>query len=226
MIVHNVQQGSDAWKQLRLGKVTASRVADIMAKTKTGWGASRANYLSELVTERLTNQPYEQFTNAAMAWGTEQEPNARSLYALVKDVDVETVGIVQHPDIDEFLASPDGLVGDDGLIEIKCPNTSTALDYLMTETIPQKYILQMTAQLMCSGRSWCDFVSYDPRLPSEMQLFVKRFHRPDDKVLSEYLDLIKVFLVEVDTAVSELRSKYTKKEQPNNDNGRTGQRAA
>lgn len=223
MIIHDVQQGSDAWKQLRLGKVTASRMADLMAKTKTGWGQSRANYLADLVTERLTGQPTEGYTNAAMAWGTEQEPHARSLYSLTYDVDVQTIGIVQHKEISDFLASPDGLVCE-GLIEIKSPQSNTHIEYLLEQKVPQKYVLQMQSQMACTGRPWCDFVSFDPRMPSEMQLFVKRIER-DDKLIKEIEDLVKTFITELDETVLRLRQLY----KPGaNDNGkfRTNLRSA
>lgn len=217
MIIHNVQQGSDEWRQLRCGKVTASRVADLMAKTKTGWGQSRSNYLSDLVTERLTGQPTEGYTNAAMAWGTEQEPHARSLYSLTYDVDVQTIGIVQHKEIADFLASPDGLVGE-GLLEIKAPQSNTHIEYLLEQKVPQKYILQMQSQMACTGRPWCDFVSFDPRMPSEMQLFVKRIER-DDKLISEIEDLVQVFITELDETVLRLRDLY---KQGANQNGQSG----
>jgi putative phage-type endonuclease len=201
-------QGSDEWKQLRLGKVTASRVADVIAKTKTGWGASRANYAAELIAERLTGVAAEGFTNAAMQWGIDQEPAARVAYEFMHDATVEQVAFVVHPRIPDAGASPDGLVGESGLVEIKCPNTSTHIDTLINQTIPAKYITQMQWQMACTGRQWCDFVSYDPRMPESMQLFVHRVPR-DDALIAEMETAVAVFLeTEVFAKVGTLRRIY------------------
>src|ERR1700761_2059873 len=132
-------QGSDAWKQLRLGKVTASRVADVIARTKTGYGASRANYMAQLITERLTGLPTEGYMNAAMQHGTDTEPEARDAYAFYTSNSVEQIAFVPHPKIDQAGCSPDGLVGSDGLLEIKCPQSATHLETLLGQAIPGKY---------------------------------------------------------------------------------------
>lgn len=203
-----MQQGSDEWLAARCGRVTASRMADVMAKTRSGYGASRANYLAELVAERLTGQPAARFTNDAMRWGTDQEPNARAAYAFAYGVEVEETGLVMHPTIADFGASPDGLIGDDGLIEIKCPNTATHIDTLLTGAVPQKYVLQMQTQMACTGRQWCDFVSYDPRMPAEMQSWVKRVHRDDDLITEIEAETIK-FLDELSATIAALRGKYS-----------------
>ena len=201
-------QGSDEWKALRCGKVTASRVADVIAKTKTGWGASRFNYAAELIAERLTGVAAEGFTNAAMQWGTDQEPSARMAYEFMQDVTVEQIAFVAHPYIADAGASPDGLVGESGLVEIKCPNTATHIDTLIKQEIPARYITQMMWQMACTGRKWCDFVSYDPRLPESMQLFVKRIER-DDKLIAELENEVSIFLdTEVSTKVGALRQLY------------------
>ncbi len=201
-------QGSDEWKALRCGKVTASRVADVIAKTKSGWGASRFNYAAELIAERLTGVAAEAFTNAAMQWGTDQEPSARMAYEFMQDVTVEQIAFVAHPSIADAGASPDGLVGESGLVEIKCPNTATHIDTLIKQEIPAKYITQMMWQMACTGRKWCDFVSYDPRLPESMQLFVKRIER-DDKLIAELESEVIVFLdTEVSNKVGALRQLY------------------
>lgn len=201
-------QGSDEWKALRCGKVTASRVADVIAKTKSGWGASRFNYAAELIAERLTGVAAEGFTNAAMQWGTDQEPSARMAYEFMQDVTVEKIAFVAHPSIADAGASPDGLVGESGLVEIKCPNTATHIDTLIKQEIPAKYITQMMWQMACTGRKWCDFVSYDPRLPESMQLFVKRIER-DDKLIAELESEVAIFLdTEVSTKVGALRQLY------------------
>lgn len=204
-------QGSDEWKALRLGKVTASRVADVIAKTKTGYSASRANYMAQLIAERLTDTVAEAYTNAAMQHGTETEPEARSAYEFYQGVTVEQVAFVPHPKIDQAGCSPDGLVGDDGLVEIKCPNTATHLETLLGQAVPSKYETQMQFQMACTGRKWCDFVSYDPRMPENMRLFIKRVNR-DDKTIAAIEGEIASFLLEMAVKLSELNSLYGEKE--------------
>lgn len=200
-------QGSPEWFALRVGKVTASRVADVIAKTKTGWGASRANYMAELIAERLTGEPAEKYTNAAMAWGTEKEPDARAAYEFFRDAHVVEVAFIDHPVIGMTGASPDGFVGDHGLVEIKCPNTATHLDTLLSQSIPGKYVTQMLWQMEVSGRAWCDFVSYDPRLPETMSLFVKRVER-DDNLIDEMRSLVIEFLDEIEQKITALNRMY------------------
>lgn len=203
----DVIQGSAEWHAIRLGKVTASRVADVIAKTKSGPAASRKNYLTELALERLTGQRSEGFTNAAMQWGIETEPQARIAYEFHRDVDVSEVAFIPHPTIADTGASPDGLVGEDGLVEIKCPLPSTHMETLDSGAVPPKYITQMMWQMACTGRQWCDFVSFDPRFPAHMQFFCERVKRDDDmiKVLeAEVTD----FLRELWDTVDRLKSKY------------------
>ncbi|WP_421565606.1 lambda exonuclease family protein [Ochrobactrum sp. EDr1-4] len=200
-------QGSPEWFAARLGRVTASRVADVIAKTKTGYGASRKNYLAELVLERLTGKAEEGFTSSAMQWGTDNEPDARSEYQFEKNTKVVQVGFVDHPHIAMTGASPDGLVGDDGLLEIKCPNSATHLDTLRTNTISSRYITQMNWQMACTGRQWCDFVSFDPRFPEHMRLFVKRHHRVDADIRALEID-VTLFIKEVDEAIADLAAEY------------------
>lgn len=202
-------QGTDEWKQARLGRVTASRVADVIAKTKSGYSASRANYMAELIAERLTGVPADKYTNAAMAWGTATEDEARAAYEFQAGVVVETVGFVAHPAILWSGASPDGLVGDDGLVEIKCPNTATHIDTLLGGSIPAKYVTQMLWQMACTGRAWCDFVSYDPRLPGAMSIFVNRLER-DEERLAEITKDVEAFLIELADKEAQLRAKFQK----------------
>lgn len=203
-----MEQRSEEWFAARLGKVTASRVADVMAKTASGAaGAGRKNYLAELVAERLTGQPAERFQSAAMAWGTECEPQARLAYEFLTDAEVVEVGFLPHPSIPNFGASPDGLVGDDGLVEIKCPNTATHIDALMGARIKREYVLQMQVQMAVTGRAWCDFVSFDPRLPAEMQLFVQRVQR-DDALIMEINEAVSGFLLELGRTVATLSQRY------------------
>lgn len=196
-------QGSPEWHAARLGKVTASRVADVIAKTKSGWGAGRKNYMAELVAERLTGTTADSFTNAAMKWGNDTEPQARAAYEFFGDAVVVEVGFVDHPTIPTCGASPDGLIGDDGLIEIKCPNTATHIDTLLNKKIPGRYITQIQWQLACTGRQWCDFASFDPRMPENLRLFVQRIKRDSDMIIELETD-IRMFLVELDQIIESL----------------------
>jgi len=209
MDIVDVEQGSDEWKAERCGKVTASRIADMMAKTKSGWGASRSNYRAELVIERLTKSPAEKFTNAAMAWGTEKEPEARLIYELMHDVEVRQVGMIRHATIAYTLASPDGLVGSEGMIEIKCPQSNTHIDTLLSGTVPSKYLYQIAWQMACAGPQieWTDFVSFDPRMPANMQMFVARVDR-DNALIAELEREVPLFLAEVQDTVDKLVRRY------------------
>lgn len=207
-----IVQGSPEWFAERCGKATASRIADIVARTKTGYSASRANYAAQLVAERLTGTVAESYTNAAMQWGTDKEPEARAAYEWEKDATVVQVGFVAHPSIAMSGASPDGLVGDDGLVEIKAPNTATHIETLLAdpekgEPIAAKYVTQMQWQMACTGRCWCDFVSYDPRLPDELCLFVRRVERDDERI-AELEKEVAAFLAEIDETVRRLRERY------------------
>jgi len=198
-----IQQGTPEWFRQRLGKATASKMSDITARTQKGWGASRANYMAQLIAERLTGVAAESFSNAAMQWGTETEPQARAAYTLHTDRPVEEASFVDHPTIPMSGASPDGYVGADGLIEIKAPNTATHIETLLGEAIDGKYIKQMQWQMACTGRAWCDFVSFDPRLPLELQTKIQRVER-DGAVIAALEDEVRLFLKEVDAKVTAL----------------------
>lgn len=200
--MHN--QGTDEWLQERCGKVTASRIADLMATTRSGYAASRDNYKAQIIAERLTGCVAASFTNAAMIHGTETEPEARRAYEFFVDRDVQQVGFVPHPTIEMSGASPDGLVGADGLLELKCPNTATHIDTLLSGRIPDKYHKQMQFQMACTGRQWCDYASYDNRMPERMRLFVKRVDR-DETDIAEIETEVKAFLAEIDETVSRLQ---------------------
>jgi hypothetical protein len=203
-----MEQRTTEWHAARLGKVTASRVADVVAKTKTGYSTSRANYMAELICERLTGVRGDFYQNAAMLWGTSTEPQARAAYEARSGCLVEEVGFVPHSSITMAGASPDGLVDEDGLVEIKCPITATHLDTLLTETVPGRYITQMQWQMACTGREWCDFISFDPRLPENMQLFIKRVVR--DKEMIDTLEMeVFNFLEEMETKLDKLTEKYS-----------------
>lgn len=190
-----MEQGTEEWKLARLGKVTASRVSAARAKKGT---ATRADYIADIITERLTGSPIESYTNAYMEWGTANEPLARAAYEIKTSIWVEQVAIVNHPTIPNFAASPDGLVWTDGLLEIKCPKTSTHLNWMMKGEPPSDHKHQMLAQLACTGREWVDFVSFDPRLPEHLQLFVVRF-QPERKDIEDLEKDVMTFLEEVDT---------------------------
>lgn len=198
-----IKQGTDAWFESRIGKVTASRVFDVMSKTKTGYSASRKNYEAQLVIERLTNKKEDSFTSSAMQWGTDTEPLARAEYEAMNLCEVKECGLVDHPSVEMFGASPDGIIDDDGLIEIKCPNTATHLEYLLSKKVPQKYMLQMQTQMACTGRKWCDFVSFDPRLPDHLKMLVIRVDR-DDALIGEIEAEVKLFLTGVENLIKEL----------------------
>jgi putative phage-type endonuclease len=205
--VNNIVQGSPEWIAIRLGKVTASRVADVVAKTKSGWGASRANYQAELIAERLTGVAAEAYVNGAMQWGIAQEADARAAYEWLKQTPVQEVGFVPHPSIAMSGASPDGYVGEEGLVELKAPNTSTHIETLLGQKVPEKYITQMMWQMACSGRLWCDYVSYDPRLPEPMRLFVRRIPRDNARIAELEKDVI-AFLQELDDKLHALTQLY------------------
>jgi putative phage-type endonuclease len=202
----SVQQGTPEWHQLRLGKVTASRVADILAKTKTGPSASRNNYLIELALQRVTKTIQESYTNSAMEWGVQTEPHARVAYEVATGNFVDQVAFIDHPSIAGFGCSPDGLVGDDSLIEIKCPNSPTHWEYFKSEEPPQKYVIQMQAQMAVTGRKWCDFVSFDPRMPERSQLLIVCVER-DDEFIANMEEEIKKFLSEVEAEVNLMERK-------------------
>lgn len=201
-----VEQGTPEWHQLRLGKVTASRVADILAKTKTGVSASRGNYLIELALQRVTNSIEESYTNEAMQWGKDNEAQARVAYEVRSGNFVDQIAFVDHPLISGFGCSPDGLVDSDGLVEIKCPNSRTHWETIKSGEIPKKYQIQMQVQMACTGRLWCDFVSFDPRMPERSQLFIKRLPR-DNQFISDIENEVQQFLDEVKAEVNLMESK-------------------
>lgn len=202
-----IEQGSPEWFAMRCGKATASRIADIIATTKSGPSALRTNYAAQLVAERLTGAVAESYSNAAMQWGNATEAQARASYEFAKNLDVQLVDFIDHPTIGMSGASPDGLVGTDGLVEIKCPNTATHIETLLGEKVAGKYVTQIQWQLACTGRAWCDFVSYDPRLPEEMSIWIKRVER-DDKMIAELSDKVTAFLAEVASTVESLEAKF------------------
>ena len=201
-----MEQRSPEWYAARLGKVTASRVADIVAKTKTGYSTSRMNYMAELICERLTGVQGASYSSAAMQWGVEVEPQARSAYEGATGSLVIELGFAPHIAIPMAGASPDGLIGDDGLVEIKCPITATHIETLLGQSVPGRYNTQMQWQMACTGRKWCDFVSYDPRMPEGMQIFIKRVDR-DNVAIAELEREVVNFINELDSKIIQLKEK-------------------
>ena len=206
-----MEQRTNEWYLARLGKVTASKIADVIARTKSGFSTSRENYKAQLVAEIMTGKPYEGFKSAAMQDGIDREPAARQRYADSVFEDVTEVGFVDHPDILGAGCSPDGLVGDDGIIEIKCPNTATYLEILLTDNIPLKWNTQIQMQLDCTGRKWCDFVCYDPRMPEGAQLYVQRVER-DEIFIATMREMIITFIKELHDDVQQIKAKIKEKQ--------------
>lgn len=204
-------QGTDEWRMARVGSLGASRLQEAIARTKTGYGASRANLMAELICERLTGTPAEKFVTQAMQFGTEMEPEARAAYTFYTGKEVVQVGLIRHPKIEQSHASPDGLIDDDGLIEIKVPQPAAHLETLLGQKIPERYVTQMLWQMAVTGRSYCDYVSYSPAFPENMRLFIKRLPR-DDKRIVELESEIAAFLLEMAVKLSELNSLYGEKE--------------
>jgi len=192
-------QGSPEWFAARAGRVTASRISDVLAKGRSGApSATRAAYLGELIAETLTGQPANAFQgNADTERGVELEPLARASYEFRRDVMVSSVGFVIHPTLERAGASPDGLVEDKGLLEIKCPRIHTHIEYLLGGEPPSKYVPQMAWQAACCGRAWVDFASYCPAMPEDLRLFVVRY-TPTAAYLREIEGAVVEFLAEMD----------------------------
>jgi len=201
----NEIQGSDEWFVARLGKVTASKITDVLATVKTGEAVTRRNYRMQLVCERLTGRKAETYTNAHMERGNALEPLARASYELKKGVMVDEVGFVQHPTIEMAGASPDGLV-DGGSIEIKCPTPANHIDTVLRGTAPSQYLAQMQWQMACLGNvyKYVDFVSYCPDVGEDLELFIVRVMR-DDEYIAETETAVNAFLNEVSETFNQLK---------------------
>lgn len=197
------QQGTEEWKAARVGKATASRFDDVMAKIKTGEAKGRIKYRIQLVAERLTGNPVEGYQNAAMQWGIATEPQARMAYEAARGVVVDEVGLLDHSKIKMCGASPDGLVGDDGMVEIKCPESTTHLIWLEGGDVPSEHVAQIQGQMAVTGRRWVDFVSFDPRFPEGLQLFIVRVPR-DEAYIKDLESEVRQFLAGVDAMVERL----------------------
>lgn len=201
-------QGTDEWFQARAGKTTASRIADLINKTAKGsYAATRETYAKQLVVERLTGKSLEKFTSKEMRWGTETEAEARAAYVFNRAAVVEEVGFILHPTVGDSGASPDGLSEADGLLEIKCPKTETHIETLLSQEVPEEYIPQMQWQMACTGRAWCDFVSFDPRVEEYLRFFCKRVPRDDVFIASLEREVIS-FMNEVRGTVAKLDRLY------------------
>lgn len=211
MHVINCIQGDSDWLQARTGRVTASEVRRVLSELKKGGETQeRATYRAALVGEMLTGVPAEHTITRAMDHGTEFEPLARSAYELHMGVMVEEVGFVIHPLIERAGASPDGLVGEDGGIEIKCPNTSTHVRWMTAGVIPEEHRAQMFWNMACTGRTWWDFVSFDPRMKDRRdRLFIRRLEA-HEAIQMEMSVRVNDFLAECDEMVKEIVSKRPK----------------
>lgn len=206
MIYYDIEQGTEDWFNMRVGSCTSSRLNDALAKLKDpkSESAARRNYKRELAIERLTLKTFEHYLSEPMKFGIENEPLARTEYEIYSGNEVLPIGLAMHPTIKWFMASTDGLVGSDGMIEIKCPNTLNHLDILISGEIPEQYHKQMLGGMACAEREWCDFVSFDPRMPEDLRMFVKRFYR-DDKLIAGMQLEIEQFLSEVEVLLTQLK---------------------
>lgn len=202
----SADQGSSVWHQARLGCITASRIAEVVARTKSGYGAARQAYMRQLLAERLTGLVAEVYINAAMRWGTDMEPDAVAAYEEAAGVATELVSFLSHPAIAYAGASPDRLVGDEGLLEVKCPASATHIDTLLSGEVPERYVLQMQWQMACSGRAWCDFVSFDPRMPEDYAFFVMRVRR-DEECIAWLEDETRRFIGEIEQRLDNLEMR-------------------
>lgn len=202
---NELEQRTDEWFKARLGMVTASRVYEVVGKTSSGgYSSSRANYMTDLILEKITGKQVEKFSSQAMEWGTEKENDALNVYGFHSSNNVNLCGFIRHNEIDGAGASPDGLIGEEGLVEIKCPNSATHLKTLLNGKIAKKYILQMQFQMACTGRKWCDFVSYDPRFEGNMTIFIKKVDR-DDKLIDGLNKEVLLFINEMDEKIKKLK---------------------
>lgn len=201
-----VEQRSYDWIQQRVGCATASRFKDVMAKLKSGGPAqARKDYMAEIVCECLTGQPVTKFSNAAMAWGTEMEPEARQAYIIATGHEVDEVSFIKHSSL-RAGASPDGIVNLEGCLEIKCPTSLTHMDTIIADAVPEQHLPQIQGQMWITGYQWCDFVSYDPRMPKGLDLFIRRVYR-DNFFIAQLEGEVALFLKEVDERVAALLTR-------------------
>lgn len=202
-IIYDIEQGTDEWLQLRLGKLTASRFKDVLAKGRgNALSKTRQSYMYQLAAEILTGEPVESFKSSAMEWGNECEPRARAAYELKHDIDTTQCAFVEHSD--RIGVSPDGLVGDKGLLEIKCPSTVTQIQRYLDGTFPSEYKAQVQGQIWVCEREWCDFVSFDPRINADAEYFEIRVFRDEDYIKQLEAECLK-FIDELKELLEKLR---------------------
>jgi len=204
MIYTDIIQGTPEWHDIRRGKITGSKTVRIVPGVKGKYLASRKNYMAKLICEILTGETAEEFISEEMQWGTDNEPLARSAYEAITGNFVDEVGFIDHDIIQLFGSSPDGLIGEDGSIEIKCPNTATHIDTLINGKVKRDYIYQMQSLMMCGNRQWCDFISFDPRLSNNLQLSIKRFNR-DEVMIAEITMEVEKFKSELSEMLRKLK---------------------
>lgn len=202
-IIRDIEQGSEEWLKVRLGKVTASKLADVMSKGRgKAPSKTRESYMFQLAAEIMTGAPVETFKSSAMEWGNLCEPQARAMYEFEYCVDVEQVAFVEVSE--RFGVSPDGLVGSNGLLEIKCPNTTTQLKRYLGGVFDEAYKAQVQGQLLATEREWCDFVSFDPRINGVAQFFCVRVNR-DDEYIKQLSEQIEIFTNELNELLGKLK---------------------
>jgi len=197
-VIRDIEQGTDEWLNLRLAVITASKYKDVLAGGK---GLTRSAYMRQLAAEAITGERVETFKNSAMEWGTEHEPQAKSMYELMQCVDVEEVAFIKHDEINTGV-SPDGLVEENGLVEIKCPNTATQIETFLSGKMPSQHMAQVQGQIWVSERDWCDFVSFDPRINGVSSYFCVRIERDD-----EYIKKLESAVIKFDSELQEMIDK-------------------
>lgn len=207
------QEKYEAWIQARLGKVTASRLHDALAATRNGWSTSRRKYMVEIIAERLTGMSAERYWSESMQWGLETEHTARKAYENQLELEISGVGLfIEHQTIPGAGCSPDGLVSYDGLVEFKCPNSSTHISTMLDGKVDEKYLYQMMWQLACHPeRKWCDYASFDPRLPPKMALHVQRFYR-DEALIGKLEKQTVEFIQELERNIAILTAGHVASE--------------
>lgn len=205
-----MEQRTAEWFQARLGKVTASNIYNVLSKTAKGTPTNKyEDYKIKLITERLTEEVSQFYTTPAMQWGIEHEEDALKEYAFIYDTEITQCGFIQHPTIKMAGASPDGFIGDDGLVEVKCPQSPNHLRFFIDDNIKPEYRAQMQFQMACTGRKWCDFISYDPRFTRQstyLRMKIKRIHR-DEEQIEQINQAVEVFLAEIEQEMEKISTK-------------------
>ncbi|EJF84068.1 hypothetical protein MCU_00736 [Bartonella elizabethae Re6043vi] len=205
-----MEQRTAEWFQARLGKVTASNVYNVLSKTAKGMPTSKyEDYKIKLMTERLTEEISQSYTTPAMQWGIEHEEDALREYAFIYDTEITQCGFIQHPTIQMAGASPDGFVGEDGLVEIKCPQSPNHLRFFIDSNIKPEYHAQMQFQMACTGRKWCDFVSYNPNFvgkSTSLRMKIKRINR-DEEQIEQINQAVEIFLAEIEQEMQKILTK-------------------